>query len=139
MLALALSLLLAAAPSDEPPANLVHARLSTHAATGGLAATFRGLVRDSGPAWIGYAVPVSGRGHQMCCFRSTEDVDRTAGGCRLENEGAYTIGSGGTQFLEDAPDFIVLFRAEAGRVARIRMLSRGCGIDAGGLPLHWIT
>jgi hypothetical protein len=139
MLALGLSLLLLSSASDEPPVKLVRARLATHPATGGLVATFRGLVRDPGPAWIGYAVPVAGRGHQMCCFRTTDDVDRTAGGCRLENEGSYTIGSNGTQMLEDAPDFIVLYRAEGGRVERIRMLSRGCGIDAGGLPVHWIT
>jgi hypothetical protein len=138
MFALALSLLILAGPADAPPAGLVHARLQTHAAAPGLAATFRGLVRDSGPAWIGYAVPVAGR-HQMCCFRTTEDVDTTAGGCRLENEGSYTIGSNGTRTWEDASDFIILFRAEGGRVERIRMLSRGCGIDAGGLPLHWIT
>ena len=33
----------------------------------------------------------------------------------------------------------MLFRVENGRVDRIRSLSRGCGIDVGGLPFHWIT
>jgi hypothetical protein len=139
MIALGLSLILLAVPAGEPPAGLVHARLSTHAVAGGLAATFNGLAREAGPAWIGYAVPVMGR-HQMCCFRSMDDVDRTAGGCRLENEGSYTINSGDdVRSWEDSPDFVVLFRVEGGAVERIRMLSRGCGIDAGGLPFHWIT
>jgi hypothetical protein len=139
MIALGLSLLLLAVPAGEPPAGLRHARLSSHAVAGGLAATFNGLAREAGPAWIGYAVPVMGR-HQMCCFRSTDDVDRTAGGCRLENEGSYTINGGeDAPSWEDAPDFVVLFRVEGGAVDRIRMLSRGCGIDASGLPFHWIT
>ena len=137
MLALGLSLLLLAVTADAPPASLVHARLQTHSAEGGVQATFATLARDAAPAWIGYAVPAVGR-HQMCCFRSTDDVDMAKSGCRLENEGSFSI-SGDDAGAESAPDFVVLFRVEGGRVHRIRMLSRGCGIDAGGLPLHWIT
>lgn len=140
MLALAVSLLLLAGSADDPPAHLTHARLLAHSAAGaGLKATFAALERDAGPAWIGYAVPAQGR-HQMCCYRSTEEIGMGAPGCRLENEGSYSIGDdGGDRSLEDAADVLVLFRVEGGRVGRMRMLSRGCGIDAGGLPLHWIT
>jgi hypothetical protein len=156
MTTLVLSLLLLAGSADDPPAPLAHARLLTHSAAGsGLKATFGALARDAGPAWIGYAVPVMGR-HQMCCYRSTEvpvstwgdenpilsrrDIGTVAPGCRLENEGSYSIGDGGdTRPWEDATDFLVLFRVEGGRVERMRMLSRGCGMDAGGLPFHWIT
>jgi hypothetical protein len=138
MLALALSLLLAGS-ADEIPANLVNARVQTHSAASGLPAVFGPLAREAGPAWIGYAVPVMGR-HQMCCYRSTDAIRTATPGCKLENEGAYTINADSDAgSWETAPDFLVLFRVENGRVDRIRSMSRGCGIDVGGRPFHWIT
>jgi hypothetical protein len=137
MLTLALSLLLAG-PADEIPANLAHARVQTHSAASGLQAVFRPLAREAGPAWIGYAVPVMGR-HQMCCYRSMDAIGTSTPGCRLESEGAYTINHDDSGEWQGAADFLVLFRVENGRVDRIRSLSRGCGIDVGGRPFHWIT
>jgi hypothetical protein len=139
MLILALPLLLLAGSADETPANLVNARLQTHSAAGGLQAVFRPLAREAGPAWIGYAVPVMGR-HQMCCYRSMDEIGNGMPGCRVEDEGAYTINhDSDARSWEDAQDFLVLFRVENGRVDRIRSLSRGCGLDVGGRPFHWIT
>jgi hypothetical protein len=139
MLALALPLLLLAGSADETPANLVHARLSTHSAAQGLQAVFRPLAREAGPAWIGYAVPVMGR-QKMCCYRSTDVIGTATPGCNVESEGAYTIHGGEDARLWDqAADFLVLFRVENGRIDRIRSLSRGCGLDMGGRPFHWIT
>lgn len=138
MLTVALSLLLAGS-ADEIPANLVNARVQTHSAASGLQGVFRPLARAAGPAWIGYAVPVMGR-HQMCCYRSTDEIGKSTPGCTLESEGAYTIsGDSDAGAWEHAPDFLVLFRVENGRVDQIRSLSRGCGIDVGGRPFHWIT
>jgi hypothetical protein len=137
MLDLALPLLLLAGPAGDVPAHLVNARAQTHAAAG-LSTTFRALAR-SDAAWIGYAVPVMGR-HQMCCYRSMDAIGKGTPGCRLEGEGAYTVNNDASDAEWDAAsDFLVLFRVENGRVDRIRSLSRGCGIDAGGLPFHWIT
>jgi HEAT repeat protein len=139
MLTLALPLLLLAGSADETPANLVNARLTTHSAASGLQAAFQPLARAAGPAWIGYAVPVMGR-HQMCCYRSMAGIGKGTPGCRLEGEGAYTVNNNASDAEWDAaPDFLVLFRVENGRVDRIRSLSRECGIDVGGLPFHWIT
>ena len=136
---LALSLFLLAASADEAPTNLAHARVQTHSASSGLQAAFRPLAREAGPAWIGYAVPVMGR-HQTCCYRSTDEIGAATPGCNVENEGAYTIhGAGDARSWDQAPDFLVLFRVENGHVDRIRSLSRGCGLDVGGLPFHWIT
>ena len=33
---------------------------------------------------------------------------------------------------------IVLLRADQGRIGRVRVVSRGCGIDAGGRTLTWV-
>ena len=136
MLAFALPLLLLAGSADEPPANLTRGRLTTHSAASGLLAAFEPLARAAGPAWIGYAVPVMGR-HQMCCYRSMDD-GKAAPGCRLEGEGPYTLNNDASDVEGDA-DFVILYRVEGGRVDRIRSLSRDCGMDAGGLPFHWIT
>jgi hypothetical protein len=154
MLQLALSVLMAVT-ADDMPANLVNARVQTHSAAPGLPAVFRSLAAAAGPAWIGYAAPSNGN-HQMCCYRSTDapvstwrdenpnrpwrDIGKAAPGCNIENEAAYSIHGDSDDFpLRGASDFLVLLRVEQGRVNRIRMLSRGCGIDVGGLPLHWIT
>ena len=139
MLTLAVPLLLLAGSADDTPANLVNARVQTHSAASGLQGVFRPLARETGPAWIGYAVPVMGR-HQMCCYRSMHEIGTATQGCNVEDEGAYTIhGSDDAKSWEHAPDFLVLFRVENGRVDRIRSLSRGCGLDVGGRPFHWIT
>jgi len=155
MLNLALPVLLLVLSTDDTPANLANARVKTHSASSGLDAVFRPLAREAGPAWIGYAAPVNGR-HQMCCYRSTDapgstwrdenpnfswrDIGKAVPGCNVEDEGAYSInGASDARPWENAPDFIVLFRVENGRVERIRSLSRGCGIDVGGRPFHWIT
>jgi PBS lyase HEAT-like repeat-containing protein len=34
---------------------------------------------------------------------------------------------------------LVLFRAEQGRLERLRTYSAGCALDAGGLPVVWLT
>jgi hypothetical protein len=135
---LALALVLLAGSGDEIPAHLVNARVQTHSAASGLPAVFHPLAREAGPAWIGYAVPVMGR-HQMCCYNSMDAIGKGTPGCRVESEGAYTINGAADASWEQAPDFLVLFRVENGRVERIRSLSRGCGLDVGGLPFHWIT
>jgi HEAT repeat protein len=44
-----------------------------------------------------------------------------------------------TAKLESPPDFLVLYRAEGGRVQKIRTFSPECELDAGGLPLIWLT
>ena len=138
MLHLALSVLMAAS-ADDVPSNLVNTKVQTHSAASGLPAVFAPLARSKGPAWIGYAAPVTGS-QQMCCYRSTDDIGRAAPGCNVENDGAYSIrGASDARPIAGATDFIVLFRVEGGRVDRIRSLSRGCGIDVGGLPFHWIT
>src|SRR5687767_8317372 len=136
-----LSVLLLAAAADDVPASVTNARVQTHSAASGLQAVFAPLARQAGPAWIGYAVPLMGR-HQMCCYRSTEEIGRVTPGCRVENEGAYTFnndGDGDTPLSAVDSDFVVLFRIEDGRIDRIRTLSRGCGVDFGGKPLHWLT
>jgi hypothetical protein len=123
------------------PPQLVNARLETRSAASGLASAVDAVVRSSPePVWIGYEMPASGR-HQMCCWDSVERVGSgCCGGCRLEGRGSFTIsGDERPVSLEGDGTFVVLLRAEGGRVERIRAFSRGCALDAGALPFVWLT
>jgi hypothetical protein len=133
-----------AATADAPP-HLANARVDTRSAAGGLEPAFRSAVAAArGPAWIGYEVPTEGH-HRMCCGDSTDPVGLECPGCRLEGRGGFRVsgdrdhGSDRTVSLEGDETILVLFRAEQGRLDRIRTYSAGCALDAGGLPVVWLT
>jgi HEAT repeat protein len=113
---------LAALPLSAQPKLLLNAQVSTLSAAAGLTAEFRNLVAASPqPAWIGYSVPAL----------------RAANlGCEYVRDGGATAG---VVHLEPAADAVILFRVENNSVGRIRALSPYCEIDAGNLPVHWIT
>jgi hypothetical protein len=120
--------------------RLVNAQVTTRAAED-LQETVRGIVgAERGPLWIGYAVPVDGP-HSMCCWESVESIERTrCPGCRLEGSGSFTVGSGTDEGvnLEGDATLVVMLRAEGGRIGRLRTVSAGCALDAGGRPVFWL-
>jgi len=143
--AVAISSAAAFAAAADAPAHLVNARVETRSAAGGLEPAFRAAVAAARtPAWIAYEVPAEGR-HQMCCWDSTDDVGLGCPGCRLEGHGSFTVRgdrdhkSDRTLSLEGDETILVLFRAEQGRLDRIRTYSSGCALDAGGLGVVWLT
>ena len=92
--------------------KIENAKLDTRAVNGSLDATFRTLVSSSvDPAWIGYSVPQVAGERSMC----------------------------GTVALEGGREFVVLYRAAAGQLEKIRTYATDCTFDAGDLPLHWLT
>jgi hypothetical protein len=119
----------------------VHARVETLALAGTLDKTARAwAAAQQAPAWLGYEVRATG-GHEMCCYDSVEASGRSdvPSGCRIEQHGSFTMRGGDDRIVTlDDEAAIVLLRAEQGRIGRLRMVSRGCGIDAGGLGLTWI-
>jgi hypothetical protein len=50
-----------------------------------------------------------------------------------------TCGGNGSRVLLAAVGFYVLARMEAGEIVRLRSFTPECEIDAGGLPLVWLT
>ena len=117
------------------PEGFVKAQVRTHSAASGLRPVFDAAAQSE-PAWIGYAVPARGR-HDMCCYRSMDAIGRSSSGCALEgSDGTFNVGDGGGP--RESGDLIVLYKVEGGAVKRVRMQSRGCGADFGGLPLYWI-
>lgn len=145
MLALVLPILLQAAASAPPPAKLQNAQVTLRAlASGGLREEVETASRPGAVSWLGYEQDVVDGDPQMCCFqslhssRNRHDDRLCCAGCRLEKEGAFTIGFSGNRPVERSR-FFVLVRVADGRVDRVKALSEDCGIDAGGKPFVWLT
>ena len=134
-----------ATAAQEP--HVVNARMRTLSAAAGLASTFHSIESgETGPAWIGYAVPVVPGKHAMCCNGSIGEFSEDGcGRCRLESEhgeeGGHTVNSGDERGvkLESSPYFLVLYRTAGGKVLKIRSFSPECELDAAGLPLVWLA
>jgi hypothetical protein len=114
--------LLAALPLMGQPKLLVNAKLDTKSAAAGLEREFKALLTaQPQPAWIGYSVPAV-RGAEM--------------GCEYVRDGNSIAG---IVHLEPPDHVVIMFRVEAGAVNKLRSLSPDCEIDAGDLPVHWLT
>src|SRR5205823_9863105 len=90
---------------------------------------------------------VAGPRH-MCCYDNVID-SRDAGGCcgmcRLENGSGITMTTGDVQSrgtritLEPPTEFLILARVENGAVMRLRTFTPDCDVDAGNMPVVWLT
>ncbi len=135
--------LLAALEAWGQQPRFTNAQLSLRPAGGSLEREFRALVNaQSAPAWIGYAAPVVGDRHRIGC----SCCDRCCCACGLEGAGAsaeafhcQAPATTGPVPLESPGHFFVLFRVEQKTVTRIRTFSQDCELDAGGLPVFWLT
>lgn len=113
---------LAILPLAAQPKLLVNAQVDSRSAASGLETAWRGLLgQRPQPAWIGYSVPAVRNGGL---------------GCEYVRDG---FSSPGVVHLEPPDHLVVLIRVDGGAVTRIRSLSPDCEIDAGGLPVHWLT
>ena len=143
LFAAAMAALPAAAAAQ--PARLANARLEPRPATGGLEKSFRALAAaQESPAWVAWSVPATGV-HHMCCYGSLDDLDSSpcAGGCFLESEGrnVTVINSDGGDCVDRSGSsrILVFLRLEARAVERLRTFSSDCTLDAGGLPVFWLS
>jgi hypothetical protein len=118
-------LIAAVLPAGAQPKLLTNAQVDTRPASAGLEAVFRQLLAQSGqtgPAWVGYTVPY---------------VRTFSLGCEYVSPGGRN--APGVVHLEPPDRAVVLFRLSGGMIERVRTLSPDCEIDAGGLPVHWLT
>ena len=113
-------LVFAAAAAQAQPPKLENARVQTRAVHRDLEAQFRSIVAaQNDPAWIGYAAPLV-PGHNQWCSENLEGRESTVR-------------------LEGPKEFYVLYRVAQNKVGKIRTSSSDCAIDAGGLPLYWLS
>jgi hypothetical protein len=89
------------------------------------------------PAWFGYSVPIVTGDHNSCCYYTNNGMQWT--GCLLEPGTMPSAGTTGPIRLEPSKDLNVLLRVENGQVGKIRSFSGHCDLDAGGLPVIWLT
>jgi hypothetical protein len=118
------------------PAALANANVQQRPVPSGLEQAFRGLVSaQQGPAWIAYSVPAVPGNHHSCDSegRWHDGVVRLEPGRDRESTAHSRVS------LEGPSEILVFFRAEQGRVGRIRVVSPDCEIDGGGLTVHWLT
>ena len=126
--------------------RFTNARTETRAATT-LDRDVRDVAARAGVSWIGYRVPMVAGQRQMCCYDTISDGNvYGAGLCRLESGSGVSMNTGdfrdrnGTRIaLEPATEFLVLARLESGNVSRVRTFTPDCDVDAGGLPVVWLT
>jgi hypothetical protein len=98
------------------------------------------------PSWVAWAVATVGRKHHMCCYGSLDDLDSSpcSGRCYLEQENrhAVLVGDGDGSDCRDrsgSAEMLVLLRLEGRAPGRLRTFSTDCTLDAGGLPVFWLT
>jgi hypothetical protein len=117
------ALVLGAGPALAQPSMLTNAQVRVERADGNLARVFDARVAAATtPAWIAYEVPIA-EGDRFVCDWHMPSSRPAPTSVKLEG-----------------PDTLyVLYRVEQRAVTRIRMFSEGCVIDAGGLPVTWIT
>ena len=119
----ALCVLAAALPLMAQPKLLINAKVDTKSAASGLEGAYKSLLAaQSQPAWIAWEVP---------------SVPSASLGCEFVRDG-YS-GTAGVIHLEPPDHAIILFRVEANKMDKLRSLSPFCEIDAGGLPVHWLS
>jgi hypothetical protein len=139
------AVVLSAVPSAQ--GRFTNARTETRSAAQGLEREVRALSGRSGVTWVGYHAPMVSGPRQMCCYdRVSSSGDSCCGVCRLENGSGVSMNTGdsisrnGSRVaLEPATEFLVLARFENGQVSRIRTFTPDCDVDAGGLPVVWLS
>jgi HEAT repeat protein len=131
------------AGSAAAQSNLRNARVETRPGTD-LAGAVQRLSGETGPVWIGYAVPAQDPDAQACCYDSGRDGAGCCGRCLLDEErsgGRRTTraAADGPVQLEAAGRVVVLYRVEHRDVQRVRAYSESCELDAGGRTVYWLT
>jgi hypothetical protein len=126
--------------SQAQPPQIRNAKLETVPASGSLQQQISAYAaRQSGIAWIGYAVPAVSGNRTICCFDGNWQERGCCGTCRLESE--HNSFSGSRDDCEDVEtrSITVLYRVEDKKVGSIRLFSENCAIDAGGVPVAVVT
>jgi HEAT repeat protein len=126
--------------------RFTNARTETQSAAQGVERAVQGVAARGTATWVGYRVPMVNGPRQMCCFDTIGPGDTLSGGmCRLEGGGGVSMSTGDTDtrggriVLEAPTEFLILARVERGVVQRVRSFTPDCSVDAGGMPVVWLT
>src|SRR5579862_904737 len=130
--------------------NFMNAKVESRAISGSLDSTIASISSsESSPLWVAYGVPMiparDGEHREMCCWSNGNGDSRNNCACELENHSNEGINirndergaNGGTVKLEGGESMFVLLRIADHHVAKVRMFTEDCRIDAGGLRIIW--
>ncbi|WP_321473806.1 HEAT repeat domain-containing protein [uncultured Paludibaculum sp.] len=132
-----LILLLAALPLLAQQPRLVNAKLETKVSSN-LKSDVDTAAGRGVPLWVGWAVPQIASAGNSCCNYSRDGHVITEG-CALEPNTTVTQVASGPIHLEGASHSAILLRMENGAVSKVRFFGSDCSLDAGGLPVVWLT
>jgi hypothetical protein len=130
--------------SDAMP-SYEKARVESRALSGALSEEISHWVKSTSDAqWLGYAVPAVNGERVICCGGNGNWNwdNKGCGTCLLEDRqhgNNFSSSSSNKTQLEGARNVVVLYRANAGTLEKIRVVSDVCTIDAGGLRVTWLT
>jgi hypothetical protein len=127
--------------------RFTNAKTETRSAAQGIEREIRAVAARGGVSWVGYRAPMIAGPRQMCCFDTISDASGNAccGICRLESGSGVSMSTGdatqrGSRITLEAPtEFLVVARIEGNAVNRIRTFTPDCDVDAGGMPVVWLT
>jgi uncharacterized protein YcnI len=135
-------MLAAQAQAQTPSApKTENAKVEQRAVAGSFAQTIDAWAKSADHAqWLAYSVPAVNGESQVCCG-NWNGKDGNCSPCRLEgsDHGSNINLRGDKVKLEGPQGMIILLRADARKIGRIRVVSEDCTIDAGGLQVTWLT
>jgi HEAT repeat protein len=137
---LALILAVSALGISAQQPKTVNIQLQVGPVGAGLSATVERFQQSNGPLWVGYQVQALPRTHISACS-SWNGSSQVEDGCcneyRLEDSGDNL----NTSDQKDAVDPLVyiLLRIDHGAIEKVRLAPAGCTLNAGGLPMQWLT
>jgi hypothetical protein len=121
-----------------------NAKVESRALSGALSEEINRWSKAAGDAqWLGYVVPAANGERVICCGGNGDwNWNKGCGTCLLEDRrygSNFSSSSSNKTQLEGAHNVVVLYRANAGALEKIRVVSDVCIIDAGGLRVTWLT
>ena len=129
-------------PSEAP--NFQNAKVESRPMNGTLGEEMQHWAASAGKAqWLGYAVPEVKGQRSICCSDYGNGAHGSCGPCSLEGHHSDASirssgGNSGKVRLEGSSQMAVLYRAENGKIGKMRVFSLGCTTDAGGLNVLWL-
>lgn len=137
-------------PGPAPPVTsgtlqLGNGKLEVRALSGPLSdAVNRWATGTLKAAWLGYSVAEVGGNRSGCCGNGRQNRSARCGPCFLdgransENTSSHDSNSSSKVDLTGPQELAILFRAESGKITKIRVLPIECKVDSGGLGVVWL-
>jgi len=128
-----------AKPQNAATPRTENAKVEQRIISGSFAQTVDAWAKAADPAqWLAYSIPAANGERNVCCGNNWGNG--SCGPCRLEggDRGSNINLRSEKVELEGPRRVIVLLRADAHTIGKIRVVSEDCTIDAGGLQITWL-